>query len=180
MDKSASLVRMRSCPGKRLTLSSRTSDRRHWCGVCPAGAIRSPRPALARALSARSCRAVFVCISFPSRGSGKRNQGVRQMCALAHAHATGMCGHDFPKGTGRVEGEGFAHFYAPSRICPAHKKADTHSGIRFFGAAGQIRTADLILTKDALYLLSYSSKVHAPYWGHVWRPRRDLNPRPPA
>ena len=26
-----------------------------------------------------------------------------------------------------------------------------------FGAAGQIRTADLILTKDALYLLSYSS-----------------------
>jgi hypothetical protein len=26
------------------------------------------------------------------------------------------------------------------------------------GAAGQIRTADLILTKDALYLLSYSSK----------------------
>ena len=31
-----------------------------------------------------------------------------------------------------------------------------------FGAATQIRTGDLILTKDALYLLSYSSKVHAP------------------
>ena len=40
-----------------------------------------------------------------------------------------------------------------------------------FGAAGQIRTADLILTKDALYLLSYSSK---------WRPGRGSNPRPPA
>ena len=40
-----------------------------------------------------------------------------------------------------------------------------------FGAAGRIRTADLILTKDALYLLSYSSE---------WRPRRDSNPRPPA
>ena len=26
-----------------------------------------------------------------------------------------------------------------------------------FGAAGRIRTADLILTKDALYRLSYSS-----------------------
>ena len=26
-----------------------------------------------------------------------------------------------------------------------------------FGAASQIRTGDLILTKDALYLLSYSS-----------------------
>ena len=32
-----------------------------------------------------------------------------------------------------------------------------------FGAATQIRTGDLILTKDALYLLSYSSKVYAPY-----------------
>ena len=32
-----------------------------------------------------------------------------------------------------------------------------------FGAAGQIRTADLILTKDALYLLSYSSKADAPF-----------------
>ena len=40
-----------------------------------------------------------------------------------------------------------------------------------FGAAGQIRTADLILTKDALYLLSYSS---------IWRPRWGSNPRPPA
>ena len=29
----------------------------------------------------------------------------------------------------------------------------------FSGAARQIRTADLILTKDALYLLSYSSKL---------------------
>ena len=56
--------------GKRLTLSSRTSDRRHWCEVCPAGAIRFPRPALARALPARSCQAVFVCISFPLREIG--------------------------------------------------------------------------------------------------------------
>ena len=36
-----------------------------------------------------------------------------------------------------------------------------------FGAAGRIRTADLILTKDALYLLSYSS---------IWRPRWGLEP----
>ena len=41
----------------------------------------------------------------------------------------------------------------------------------YCGAARQIRTADLILTKDALYRLSYSSK---------WRRGRDLNPRPPA
>ena len=34
------------------------------------------------------------------------------------------------------------------------------------GAAGQIRTADLILTKDALYRLSYSS-ILAPDWGQV-------------
>ena len=31
-----------------------------------------------------------------------------------------------------------------------------------FGAAGQIRTADLILTKDALYRLSYSSEFGDP------------------
>ena len=34
-----------------------------------------------------------------------------------------------------------------------------------FGAATQIRTGDLILTKDALYLLSYSSKLYAPLEG---------------
>ena len=41
----------------------------------------------------------------------------------------------------------------------AKEKPRNHCGYRvFFGAAGQIRTADLILTKDALCLLSYSSK----------------------
>ena len=41
-------------------------------------------------------------------------------------------------------------------------------GYGLFGAADQIRTGDLILTKDALYLLSYSSKEHAPFdKGHV-------------
>ena len=148
--------------GKRLTLSSRTSDRRHRCGVCPAGTIRFPRPAWARALHARSCWAAFVCISFPSRGSGKRNQGIDQ-CLHWFMHMPPACADMI-------------------RICQQRKKNTAGPmGLRCFsGAAGQIRTADLILTKDALYLLSYSSKVHAPYWGHVWRPRRDLNPRPPA
>ncbi len=41
----------------------------------------------------------------------------------------------------------------------AKEKPRNRCGYRvFFGAAGQIRTADLILTKDALCLLSYSSK----------------------
>ena len=34
--------------------------------------------------------------------------------------------------------------------------------IGYRGAAGRIRTADLILTKDALYRLSYSSKYGDP------------------
>jgi hypothetical protein len=42
----------------------------------------------------------------------------------------------------------------------------------FRGAAGRIRTADLILTKDALYLLSYSSIK--------WRPGTGSNRRPLA
>ena len=48
---------------------------------------------------------------------------------------------------------------------------DASIPVTLYGAAGRIRTADLILTKDALYLLSYSSK---------WRPGRGSNPRPPA
>ena len=40
-----------------------------------------------------------------------------------------------------------------------------------FGAAIQIRTGDLILTKDALYQLSYSSK---------WRPGIGLEPTTPS
>ncbi len=48
---------------------------------------------------------------------------------------------------------------------PLPKKEETLKALRlkgFIGAAGRIRTADLILTKDALYLLSYSS-IHAAY-----------------
>ena len=38
----------------------------------------------------------------------------------------------------------------------------------FFGADSQIRTGDLILTKDALYLLSYISESSCPLKkGHV-------------
>ena len=45
------------------------------------------------------------------------------------------------------------------------KKIETLKPLRFKGfngAAGRIRTADLILTKDALYRLSYSSKYGDP------------------
>ena len=38
-----------------------------------------------------------------------------------------------------------------------YKKKKLRHKVEAFGAAGRIRTADLILTKDALYLLSYSS-----------------------
>ena len=51
------------------------------------------------------------------------------------------------------------------------KKHSKPKVLSAFGAAGRIWTADLILTKDALYLLSYSS---------IWRPRWGSNPRPPA
>ena len=48
----------------------------------------------------RSCWAVFVCISFPSRGSGKRNQGVRQ-CPHWLTHMPPACADMIPlKGLG--------------------------------------------------------------------------------
>ena len=43
------------------------------------------------------------------------------------------------------------------------KKARFTRNRALFGADSQIRTGDLILTKDALYLLSYISKYYAPY-----------------
>ena len=44
------------------------------------------------------------------------------------------------------------------KSCKKQKKTPETIGFQMlFGAAGRIRTADLILTKDALYLLSYSS-----------------------
>ena len=49
-----------------------------------------------------------------------------------------------------------------------------------FGAAGRIRTADLILTKDALYLLSYSSICIYLYQlslQKTWQGQKDSNPR---
>ena len=55
-----------------------------------------------------------------------------------------------------------------------YKKPPEPQGFKWFflnGAAIQIRTGDLILTKDALYQLSYSSK---------WRPGSGSNRRPPA
>ena len=59
-----------------------------------------------------------------------------------------------------------------SKSCKKQKKTPKIRRFQvLFGAAGRIRTADLILTKDALYRLSYSS---------IWRPRWGSNPRPPA
>ena len=50
------------------------------------------------------------------------------------------------------------HILARTIFCVfATKKHRKPKFSMLFGAAGRIRTADLILTKDALYLLSYSS-----------------------
>ena len=45
-----------------------------------------------------------------------------------------------------------------------------------FGAATQIRTGDLILTKDALYRLSYNSISHAPDEGGMVATEKGLEP----
>ena len=46
----------------------------------------------------------------------------------------------------------------------------------FFGADSQIRTGDLILTKDALYLLSYISKAYAPFVRGIVATEKGLEP----
>ena len=61
---------------------------------------------------------------------------------------------------GRRVGQAFAE--VPILPKKAKKRHDFVRNRVSFGAATQIRTGDLILTKDALYLLSYSSKAYAP------------------
>ena len=56
------------------------------------------------------------------------------------------------------------------------KSAKSFDFADFPGAAGQIRTADLILTKDALYLLSYSSKYYAPWKRGIVATEKGLEP----
>ncbi len=70
------------------------------------------------------------------------------------------------------KGDSSCFFYL--QLSMQTKKPPESQGFKWFsldGAAIQIRTGDLILTKDALYQLSYSSK---------WRPGSGSNRRPPA
>lgn len=73
-----------------------------------------------------------------------------------------------------------------ARICKENQKQKNAPksedlGASTYGAAGQTRTADLVITNDVLYHLSYSSIFFpAGKTCGKWRPRRDLNPRPPA
>ncbi len=68
-------------------------------------------------------------------------------CRFAAASAHDPLRSTCPLGTGRQ-----FEFRDNTKKALAPKRRES-----FFGAAGQIRTADLILTKDALCLLSYSS-----------------------
>ena len=56
------------------------------------------------------------------------------------------------------------------------KKPVTIEITGFFGAVTQIRTGDLILTKDALYRLSYNSISHAPKNGGMVATEKGLEP----
>ena len=56
------------------------------------------------------------------------------------------------------------------------RKAPKSLDFRAFGADSQIRTGDLILTKDALYLLSYISKYYAPYRRGIVATEKGLEP----
>ena len=51
----------------------------------------------------------------------------------------------------------FAREVGSSNTIKIRKNGPSHRDEPVFGAAGQIRTADLVITNDALYRLSYSS-----------------------
>ena len=54
----------------------------------------------------------------------------------------------------------------------SYKKIPNAFAFGIFGAAKQIRTADLVITNDVLYHLSYSSIFYAAdfHLRHKWRP----------
>ena len=77
---------------------------------------------------------------------------------------------------------GGTHFYLLGLLEELHtrmggynKKALAEASA-FSGAATQIRTGDLILTKDALYRLSYNSISHAPDEGGMVATEKGLEP----
>ena len=143
-------------------------------------------------------------------------EGTRK-CKGVNTPCPGGGAQDMKPAPTRTEGRNFVQDKgrgtqaSPGQTAPqnqnCNKKALKTEVFKAFGAARQIRTADLILTKDALYRLSYSSKF-APkreLWGTgrawnvqgvpgtpggysnsraagviKWRLGRDLNPRPPA
>ena len=63
-----------------------------------------------------------------------------------------------------------------NKITEKSKKPVTVEVTGFFGAVTQIRTGDLILTKDALYRLSYNSISHAPDEGGMVATEKGLEP----
>ena len=63
-----------------------------------------------------------------------------------------------------------------NNITEKSKKPVTIEVTGFFGAVTQIRTGDLILTKDALYRLSYNSISHAPDEGGMVATEKGLEP----
>ena len=63
-----------------------------------------------------------------------------------------------------------------NNITEKSKKPVTVEVTGFFGAVTQIRTGDLILTKDALYRLSYNSIIHAPDEGGMVATEKGLEP----
>ena len=63
-----------------------------------------------------------------------------------------------------------------NNITEKSKKPVTVEVTGFFGAVTQIRTGDLILTKDALYRLSYNSISHAPDEGGMVATEKGLEP----
>ena len=97
-----------------------------------------------------SAAAIFKqhCPGFYGKMQDKpiRKSEVRQ---AACRYVAGCAG----KFVGRFVGSG-----KKSRFTEKRKNPRNHCGFKdFSGAAGQIRTADLVITNDALYRLSYSS-----------------------
>ena len=91
---------------------------------------------------------------------------------MGQIHRVHFLGYSLIPRVGHGVGQPAApHFDPHEKVHIRNKKTPEIRRFQVFvGAAGRIRTADLILTKDALYLLSYSSIKWRPGTGSSRRP----------
>ena len=148
------------------------------------------------ALLSRSCRAVFVCFSFPSRGIGKRKHRVRQCLYWLTQSPPGL--RCFSGAAGQIRTAtahsakalfpvmlfpfaALAQWEVGSSISKYTQKSRYPNGYLLFWSCWADSNCRPHPYQGCALPTELQQQIVSPFFkGLTWRPRRDLNPRPPA